>query len=98
MATRTKVVTLVANVVTTVTLTKEWPQVEVLVLSPSAASDPTWVNMVGVDPVLAADDTDLVGGYGGASEIFANRGVSDSSTVIKLRSAGTPTLYVRGKS
>lgn len=87
--------TLVAATVATVTFAKDYPVVMVTHRSPSN-TNPIYFTVDGSTPTAAGDDTFVVM-PGGWRSVVASTDQADSSTVVKLISAGTPDYSVEGE-
>lgn len=88
----TQHVTLVADVVTTVTLAYNFNRVEVLNRDGAAA---VYFRTDGTAPVVGADGTHVLPAAIGALEVD-DETANGGHTVVKLISAGTPQVSVRG--
>jgi hypothetical protein len=91
--TKIDTVTLVADVVTTVTLTQSWQFVEVVIQSGAAA---VYFTTNGDAPTKEGDDVYPVAAAVGASRKVRVAQGSDTTTVVKLISGGTPVVSVIG--
>lgn len=83
-------VTLVAGVVSTVTFDADFARIEVTNVDGAAA---VYFRMDGVDPVAAAEGTYVLPAAIGRIEVPPG---TAGVTVVKLISAGTPKVSVRG--
>lgn len=81
--------TLVAATVTTFTFDVDYRMVEVLIVS---GSDPVYFRVDGPAPGIEAEGSDVVPTIGGLQRESVQRG----PTVVRLISAGTPKVSVRG--
>lgn len=90
MAGSPQTVTLVANTVRTVTLDKDYGEVEVSIVNNPAM---LWWRADGQNPVAMADGCQVLPAV--LSFATARPGTS-GPTVVKLLSTGTPTVSVRG--
>ena len=95
--------TLTASTVDTVTLTRDYPRVEVLHKS-AAVAEPIYFTVNGAVPTVNGDDTHVVmpGGWKTVkSQADRDEGpvetAPDSSTVVRVISAGTPAYAVTGE-
>jgi hypothetical protein len=83
-------VTLVAATVTTVTLDKDYNQVEVLNVDGAAA---VYFTTNGSTPAVGANGSNVIPAAIGSLTVLPG---TTGNTVVKLISAGTPTVSVRG--
>ena len=90
-----KYVTLVANTVSTLTLDDGFNRVEVFIDTASASSDNVYFTVDGSTPTAQTDGTNCVSGAKGSSCTVEERSAGAGPTV-KLKSAGTPVVMVRG--
>lgn len=89
-----KYATLTANTVATVTLDKDYDVVEVVVAVADASSNAVYYTSDGSTPGVATDGSQYVAGSAGS--FLQTYVTTDGATVVKLKSAGTPTVQVRG--
>lgn len=85
--------TLVANTPLTISFDSNFGRVEVLNVD-GAGGAPIYVSNTGVDPTVGADGFHIVGGAAGAFLEVDDK--TSGNTVVKLISAGTPFVSVRG--
>lgn len=83
-------VTLVASTVTTVTLDRQYGTVEVVNVD---GTDAVYFTVNGTVPAVASDGTIVLPAVIGGVDLAAD---SNSPTVVKLISEGTPQVAVRG--
>lgn len=85
--------TLVANTMTTVTLTANHNEVEVIHRGGAGAAD-IFFTVDGANPTVNGEDTDVApNGVGQRTQVGAYK---KQNTVVKLISSGTPAYTVRG--
>lgn len=87
---RSKHVTLTAATVATVTLESDYNNVEIVNVDGAAA---VYVTIDGTTPTVAGDDTIVLPAAIGSVELEPQ---TATATVVKLISAGTPKVSVRG--
>jgi hypothetical protein len=94
MAAKIDTVTLVADTVATVTLTSDWDYVEVVNVDGASA---VYFTTDGTAPTVAGDECFPLGNVANASrKVRKLKRSSETDTVVKLISAGTPTVTVIG--
>lgn len=86
--------TLVANTVTTCTFTDNFGRIEVLNVD-GAGQAPIYISNDGTTPTIAGTGFHVVTGAMGASLVVEDKSPT-TNTVVKLVSAGTPKVSVRG--
>ena len=91
MAANPQTVTLVAATVATLTFDVDFSEVEVTNVD---GADVVYLRFDGVAPVSKAAANYMVPAIEGASAKFKPK--TNANTVVKLISAGTPTVHVRG--
>ena len=87
---RSKHATLVAATVDTITLERDYSQVEIV----NRGTEDIWATVDGSTPVAAADDTIFVGT--GQFLVLSMPTTGAGTDVVKLISAGTPSYSVTG--
>lgn len=91
MAANPQTVTLTAATVATLTFDADFSEVEITNVD---GSDVVYIRFDGVAPVAKAAGNFMVPAVEGASSKFKPH--TNGNTVVKLISAGTPTVHVRG--
>lgn len=87
-------VTLVANTVSTLTLDDGYAKVEIVNVD-GGGSAPIYATIDGTTPAVATNGSQYVGAAAGSALTLEDRSPGAGPTV-KLKSAGTPLVMVRG--